>query len=301
MKLIKRIVMRLVRDGAFKWLPDELFLRLVYRCTMNQRLDLKSPKRYTEKLQWMKLYDRNPLYVRLVDKQAVKSYVRTLINERSLGDLYVIPTLGVWSTFDDIDFNTLPNQFVLKCTHDSGGLVICTDKSKFDYNAAKAKIEAALKRDYYKENREWPYKNVPRRIIAEKYMVDESGYELKDYKFFVFNGKVKAMFIATDRNATTDTCFDFFDRDFTHLPVQNGHPNAANQPQKPPKYERMVAIAEELGRNLPHARIDFYNINGDIYFGEYTFFHWSGFVKFDPDKWDYEFGEWLRLPSKEAN
>lgn len=273
---------------------DAVYLKLLYQNRMGKKLNLERPETYNEKLQWMKLYNRDPRYTMMVDKYAVKDYVESI-----LGKDYIIPTLGVWNRFEDIDFDSLPNQFVLKCTHDSGGLVICTDKSKLDMEDAKAKINHALKRKYYKNTREWPYKDVQPRIIAEQYMVDESGYELKDYKFFVFDGKMKAMFIATDRTAETETCFDFFDRNFKHLSFTNGHPNAQRAIHKPENYEEMIAIAERLGKELPQARIDLYNINGRIYFGEITFFHWSGLKPFVPEEWDYRFGSWIKLPEVE--
>jgi hypothetical protein len=206
--------------------------------------------------------------------------------------------LGVWDRFDQIDFDSLPEQFVLKCTHDSGGLVICRDKSKLNKKAARKKIERSLKHQYFYDNREWPYKDVKPRIIAETYMEDTEGGELKDYKFFVFDGKVKALFIATDRYAATETCFDFFDENFNHLPFTNGHPNAAITPAKPEGLEAMIALAEKLGEGIPHVRVDLYNIGGKIYFGEITFFHWSGMKPFEPEEWDYTFGSWIRLPGK---
>lgn len=272
---------------------DALYLKLLFRYKMKKKLNLEKPETYSEKLQWLKLYDRRPEYVRMVDKCEAKHYVAERI-----GKEYIIPTLGVWNSFDEIDFSALPDQFVLKCTHDSGGLVICADKSKLDIAKAKAKIEHSLRRKYYLNTREWPYKDVKPRIIAEKYMVDESGYELKDYKFFCFDGKVKAMFIATDRSADTETCFDFFDRDFNHLPFTNGHPNARREIPKPQGFEEMIALAEKLGKGIPQSRIDFYNIDGRIYFGEITFFHWSGLMPFKPEEWDYTFGSWIRLPEK---
>lgn len=273
---------------------DRLYLKMLYRNRMKKPLNLENPRTYNEKLQWLKLYDRNPLYTMMVDKAAVKEYVAGRIGEE-----YIIPTLGVWDTFDDIDFEALPDQFVLKCTHDSGGMVICEDKSKLDISKAREQINHALKRKYYLNTREWPYKDVKPRIIAEQYMVDESGYELKDYKFFVFDGVMQAMFIATDRTAKTETCFDFFDRDFRHLPFTNGHPNAAREIPKPENYEKMIEIAERLGNVMPHSRIDLYNINGKIYFGEITLFHWSGLKPFVPGEWDYSFGSWIKLPKGE--
>jgi len=282
--------------GLLNWVPDEAYLKLAFRMNMGKKLNLENPQTYSEKLQWLKLHDRNSEYTRMVDKYEVKHYVAERIGEE-----YIIPTLGVWDRFDQIDFDSLPDQFVLKCTHDSGGLVICRDKREFDKEAARNKIARSLKRDYYYNNREWPYKHVKRRIIAEMYMEDKEGGELKDYKFFTFDGKVKALFIATDRYAATETCFDFFDENFNHLPFTNGHPNATNTPKKPEGLEEMIALAEKLGEGLPQARIDLYNIDGKIYFGEITFFHWSGMKPFDPEEWDYKFGQWIVLPNKEKN
>ncbi|MDD3747064.1 MAG: ATP-grasp fold amidoligase family protein [Anaerostipes sp.] len=269
---------------------DGLYLKLLYRNRMKKKLNIVHPKTYNEKLQWLKLYNRKPEYTMMVDKYEVKEYVSSVI-----GDEYIIPTIGVWNSFDEIDFDELPKQFVLKCTHDSGGLVICTDKTKLDMKKARKQITHCLKRRYFKNTREWPYKDVKPRIIAEKYMVDESGYELKDYKFFVFDGQVKSMFIATNRGLDSETCFDFYDRNFKHLPFTNGHPNSKRAIKKPENFEKMILLAEELGKDMPHARIDFYNINGDVYFGEITFFHWSGFKAFNPEKWDSQFGEWVKL------
>jgi hypothetical protein len=222
----------------------------------------------------------------------VKKYISAKI-----GNEYVIPTLGIWDKFDDIDFDKLPDQFVLKCTHDSGGIVICTDKSNFNVNSAKRKIEKSLKFNFFYIAREWAYKSVKPRIIAEMYMMDESGLELKDYKFFCFNGEVKALFIATDRNTKNEeTKFDFYDINFNHLPIRHGHPNAIKPIDKPFGFEKMIEIASILSKNIPHVRVDLYNINGKIYFGEFTFFHHAGFVAFEPDEWDYIFGNWIQLP-----
>ena len=233
----------------------------------------------------------------MVDKYEAKKYVADKIGEE-----YIIKTLGVWDKFDDIDFSTLPNQFVLKTTHDSGGVVICKDKSTFDIKIAKEKLEKTLKRNYCFMNREWPYKNVKPRIIAEEYMVDESGYELKDYKFFCFDGKVKVLFVAKDRTkANEETKFDFFDENFNHLPFTNGHPNSEPPYVKPQNFEKMKELAEVLSKDIPHLRVDFYNINGKIYFGELTFFHWSGLTPFEPEEWDYKLGSWINLNISKEN
>ena len=275
--------------------PDKLYLSLLFRFKMGYWMDWKNPKTFSEKLQWLKLYDRKPEYTTMVDKYEVKKYVADIIGEE-----YIIPTLGVWDRFEDIDFDALPEQFVLKCTHDSGGLVICKDKKKLDYKSAKKKISRSLKRNYFWGNREWPYKDVKPRIIAEKYMVDESGYELKDYKFFCFDGKMKVFFVAKDRGSETEeTKFDFFDENFNHLPFTNGHPNSEPPYFKPENFDKMTELAEKLSENIPQVRVDFYNINGKIYFGELTFFHWSGLMPFDPPEWDLKLGEMIKLPGKE--
>ena len=273
-------------------LPDNVWIQLKYRIFFGRFCNLKNPQTYNEKLQWLKLYDRKPEYTQMVDKYEAKKYVAHLIGEE-----YIIPTLGVWDRFEDIDFDALPNQFVLKCTHDSGGLVICRDKSKLNIEDARKKINKSLYRNYYYMHREWPYKNVVPRIIAEQYMEDESGYELKDYKFFCFDGEVKALFIATDRGVEgEETKFDFFDADFNHLPFTNGHPNANREIMKPKGFEEMKALASKLSSGHPHLRVDFYDINGKIYFGELTFYHWSGMTPFLPEDWDYTFGSWIKLP-----
>ena len=213
------------RSGKYDHLSDEEYLKRMFSARMKKELNLDNPQTYNEKLQWLKLYDRRPEYTQLVDKYAVKKYVKECIGEE-----YVIPTLGVWDRFDDIDFDRLPNQFVLKCTHDSGGLVICKDKSIFDKQKAKKKIEASLMRDFFMTFREWPYKDVPRRIIAEKYMEDDSTSELRDYKFFCFDGEPKMLFVATDRQTPGEEVkFDFFDMNYQHIDVKNEHPNAKIQ------------------------------------------------------------------------
>lgn len=274
--------------------PDKLYLQLVFRCKMGYWLNLKNPKSFSEKIQWLKLYNRNSLYTMLVDKYAVKKWVA-----EKIGEEHIIPTLGVWKNVNDIDFDRLPNQFVLKTTNGGGGdVIICRDKSNFDKKKAITLLNRGLKRSLYRELREWQYKHIPPRIIAEKYMEDESG-ELRDYKFFCFDGVVKALFIASDRlNVNEDTKFDFFDRNFNHLPITNGHPKAKIQPQKPKMYEEMISLAEKLSKGFPHVRVDLYEIDDKIYFGEMTFSHHSGLCPFDPVEWDYKFGEWLQLPSE---
>lgn len=280
------------RRGFFNWMSDKKYLEVSYRISMRKKLNLDNPETFTEKLQWLKLYDRKPEYTLMVDKFEAKEYVR-----RTIGDGYIIPTLGIWDEFDDIDFGKLPSQFVLKCTHDSGGLVICRDKSKFNISRAKRIIQRCMRNNYYWGSREWPYKNVKPRIIAEKYMEDKNTGELRDYKFFAFNGVVKALFVASDRQKKDEeTKFDFFDENYNHLPLTNGHPNSIELPPRPDNFEKMKAIASMLSKGIPHVRVDLYEVNGEIFFGELTFSHWSGMTPFNPEKWDYEFGKWIDLP-----
>lgn len=288
----KRILFSLAAKGLLNNVSDEAYLKLAFKLNMHKKLDLKNPKSFSEKLQWLKLYDRNPAYTMMVDKYEVKDYVASIIGEE-----YIIPTLGVWDHFDDIDFDALPDQFVLKCTHDSGGLVVVKDKASFDKDKAREKIEKCLKADFYRIVREWPYKNVKPRIIAEKYVEDKRYHELRDYKFFTFGGKVRAMFVAADRQTKNkETTFDFFDEDYNHLPFRQGHPNADTPPEKPINFEKMKELSELLAKDIPHVRVDFYEVNGEVYFGELTFYHFSGFTPFVPEEWDYKFGEWLELP-----
>lgn len=275
-------------------IPDKMFLRLLFLLTMGKRLNLDNPRTYSEKLQWLKLYNRDPAYTRMVDKHEAKRYVGKMIGEE-----YIIPTIGIYDTVDEIPWDDLPNQFVLKCTHDSGGVVICRDRATLNIRKAKKKLAKGLKTSYYFQNREWPYLNVKPRIICEEYKVDESGYELKDYKWFCFDGEAKALFIATDRDAPgKETKFDFYDADFNHLPFTNGHPNSNIPLQKPAGFEKMKELAERLSKGIPHVRVDLYDINGRIYFGEMTFFHWSGIIPFEPKEWDVTFGSWIKLPEK---
>jgi hypothetical protein len=265
----------------------------MYRFKMNKELNLDDPKTYTEKLQWLKLYDHRPEYTRMVDKYEVKQYVADKI-----GQAYVIPLLGVWERVEDIDFDGLPRQFVLKTTHDSGGIVVCKDKDQLDIPAAKKKLRHFLKRNYYDHNREWPYKNVKHRIIAEAYMEDSRQGELRDYKFFTFGGEPRVLYIAQGRGKGEPTVADFFDMEFNHLPFTIDHDMAAVPPEKPENFELMKKLAAVLSDGTPQLRVDFYEVDGKIYFGEMTFFHCSGMAPFHPEQWDRTFGDWVKLPPK---
>ena len=273
----------------FWWLPDRSYLKVAYFIRMGKRLNLDNPQTYNEKLQYLLLHDRKPEYREMVDKATAKEWAARIIGEQ-----HIIPTLGVYDKFDDIDFDTLPDKFVLKCTHDSGGVVICSDKSAFDMKAARKRLNYRQRRNYYRVSRAWCYKDIVPRIIAEKY-VEHMGGGIPDYKFFCFNGEVKFMFIATERQGSEETKFDFYDLDFNHLPFLNGHPNSAHVLKRPKMWDEMISISKKLSANLPHVRVDLYEIDGSIYFGEMTFFHFSGKVPFEPEEWDYKFGEYIDL------
>lgn len=279
--------------GVLRFLPDKTFLKMYYTVMTKNKMDIDNPKAFNEKLQWLKLYNRNPFYTKLVDKYKVREYIADKIGEE-----YLIPLLGVWDSPDDIDFDSLPNKFVLKCNHDSGGLSICRDKKTFDVNIAKKKLKKSLKTNYYYSGREWPYKNVPRKIIAEKYMTDETGTNLRDYKFYCFDGKAKVVGIYQDRNTDKETTGDFFDMDFNWLDFTFNMPNAKVKPSKPNHFEKMKEIAEILSKGIPHVRVDLYLSNDKIYFGELTFFDGSGFDKIEPFEWDVKLGSWINLPAK---
>lgn len=287
-----RKLLLVILSRVFVNMEDERYLKIWYFLMTKERLNLDNPKTFNEKLQWLKLYNIRSLYTKLVDKHEVKAWVKERIGEE-----YVIPTLGVWDSFDDINFDELPDKFVIKCTHDSGGYLICKDKSTFDVNAARKFFKRALKRRLYKTSREYVYKGVKPRIIAEPLLVDESGKELKDYKFFCFQGEPKFFFILSNRMSSKYN-IDYFDMDMNRLPFGFTYTkiSAPINYQKPQNFEKMKELSAVLSKNIPHVRVDFYNINGRIYFGEMTFYHSAGVAPVKPKKWERILGDWIELP-----
>lgn len=276
---------------------DEVYLNVYYRLCHGRRLNIKHPKTFTEKLQWLKLHNTSSLCTQLVDKYGVRDYIKNKI-----GEGFLIPLLGVWQRFDDIDFNVLPEKFVLKTNHGSGGVILCENKSTFDRVTAKKILEDSLKTNYFWVGREYPYKNVPRLIIAEKYMQDKSGNPPVDYKFFCFNGEPKILFYASDRfnSDGLPPKFDYYDMELNHLPVRSkGHANAETKLKMFPQFDQMKEIARTLSNGFPHVRVDLYLIDNKIYFGEMTFHHDGGLVPFVPEEWDMRFGEMIKLPCDE--
>ena len=274
---------------------DRKYLEKIYKIIMGSPLNLNDPQTLNEKLQWLKLYDKKPIYTKMVDKYEVRDII-----SKKVGNEYLVPLLGVWDKFDDIDFDSLPDKFVLKCTHDSGGLVICTEKKKFDKRKAKRKINYCLRKNYYISSREWPYKNVKPRIVAEKYMVDESGWELKDYKIFCFNGH--AEYVEVDFNRYVEHKLNPYDFDWNPLDFCDSSKNdfTVNIP-RPKRLEDMRMIAEKLSKDLDFLRVDFYSIGDRIYIGELTLSPGSGFIQFNPRETDLYYGKKLTLTKFKKN
>ena len=290
---IIEILLKLSRRKLI-YLTDKKYLELKYLYQTYKKIYIDNPQTFNEKLQWLKLYDRKRIYTTMVDKYEVKKYV-----SEKLGENCIIPTLGIYDKWEDINFNKLPNQFVIKCTHDSGGVAICKNKKEFDFANAKNKIEKSLKRNYFYAGREWPYKNVRPRILIEKYMEDESGYELKDYKIFCFNGEPK--FIQLDYDRFTNHHRNIYDTKWKMQPFNISYSMVSNKEfKKPIELEKMIEYAKKISINIPFARCDFYIVRGCIYFGEITFYPESGFGKFVPEEWNLKLGEMLELPNEKS-
>ena len=277
--------------GFYNHLSDEEYLKRMFKARMGYELDLNHPQTYNEKLQWLKLYDRNPIYTTMVDKFAVKSYVASIIGEQ-----FIIPTLGVWDSFEDVDFDSLPNQFVFKCTHDSGGVIIVKDKKKMNLRAVKKKINRSINRNYYYYGREWPYKDVKPRIIAEQYLTDESGFELKDYKIHVFSGIPKL--IQVDYGRFSKHKRNIYNCEWEYLDLAIQYPSDPDiHIRRPEKLDEMLQIAKRLSDGIPYLRVDLYSVVDRILFGELTFYHGSGYESIVPKSFDSEMGSWIRLPN----
>lgn len=289
------ILLKLSTLGIIR-LNDKLYVKLKYLKKFDKKLNLKNPQTFNEKMQWLKLYDRKDIYTTMVDKYEAKEYVGKII-----GMEHIIPTLGIYDNFDDIDFDKLPKQFVMKCTHDSGGLVIVKDKSKLNIEEARKKINKSLKTNYYLTGREWPYKNIKPRIIIEKFMYRSGGKGVIDYKFQMMNGKLRYCYVCTDRDKGK-VKFTHYDanKKFMDL-IQKGYLNDPENGKLPKTYDEMLKYAKILSKDIPSIRVDFYDIDGKIYFGELTFFDSAGFLEFEPREWDYKFGQMLDLSKVKKN
>lgn len=289
-----RIIVSPRMRSLSRFVPDKLYLECKYLEQMHMKLDWECPRDYTQKIQWLKLHDFKPEYTKMVDKYLAKEYVAERIGEQ-----YIIPTYGAWDRFEDINFDDLPDQFVLKCNHDSSSVIICLDKKNFDMEAARRRLTYCLKRDFFYAAREYPYKYVKRKIIAEAYIEDAELQELRDYKFFTFDGEPKLVHIVSNRqNKNEETYGDFFDMDYRHVEMKMGHNFAPNSPRKPKNFDKMKEFARILSAGTRHLRVDFYEANGNLYFGELTFYQDAGWVKIEPYEWNVKLGSWISLDEK---
>lgn len=287
-KIFKNREFRLKLISCLRFIPTKPYLKMVYKIKTGKKLNLKNPIGFNEKLNWLKVNDIHPEYTDLVDKIKVREYV-----QNKIGEDICFPLLGQWEKYEDVNFEILPEQFVMKCNHDSGSVKIINNKSKIDHKELAKFFKSRLKINSYTIGREYPYKNIKPMIMAEKYMVPKGSSDINDYKFFCFNGKPEIMFIATDRS--TDVKFDFFDMDFNHLDIENIHPQAGKTIEKPKLFEEMKEIASKLSQGMKFVRIDLYEIEGKVYFGEFTFFHGGGFWLFKPDEWERKLGDWIEI------
>jgi len=284
----QRIIYKLAKLNVFNFLSDERYLKMCHFLFLSKKLDLEKPVGFNDKIQWLKLNDRKEEYTKLVDKVTVRQYI-----SKYFGEKYLIPIYGIYENFDDINFNELPQQFVLKCNHDSGGVIICKDKSRFDILKAKKKINKILKRNYYLIGREYPYKNVKPKILIEKYMTNSENKELMDYKLFCFNGKVKMILVCSNRSVNLNKTFFDTDWNFIDL-IEGNHPND-KLIKKPKHLSEMIEMAEKIAINKKFVRVDFYEIDEKMYFGEITFYPNSGYEVFEPKDYELKLGELIEL------
>ena len=269
---------------------DKTYLKIRYKRRTGKKLNLRHPKTFNEKLQWLKLYDHNQKYTKMADKYEAKKYVQKIIGKK-----YIIPTIGIYDDFDEINFNKLPKKFVIKCTHDSGGLIICKDKKTLNISQARKKINKSLRKNYYYSGREWPYKNIKPRIIVEKFIEDDTIDDLRDYKFMCFNGEPQYVYITVKNDNIFE---DYYDMDFKPVNIKHGFPRSNINFQKPALFEKMKDIARRLSKDIPFLRVDLHYVNGEILFGEMTFYDWAGFMPFETDEQDKKFGSLIKLPKR---
>ncbi len=288
--IIHRAISYLASVGMFRFIADKPYLKLTYWARMGKPLQIDQPRSFSEKTQWLKLYDRRNEYVRMVDKYESRQYIADMIGEE-----FVIPVIGIWDDFDSIDFNLLPDRFVLKTTHDSGGVVICRDKADFDYKLARKKLSKHLRKNFYYFSREWPYQDVKPRILAEKYLADESGRELKDYKIHVFNGTPRLIHV--DYGRFEEHKRNLYSTDWNYIDVGMTFPtDAAITVGRPEKLDLMLELSRIMAKDIPYLRVDFYSAHQNIYVGELTLYSNSGYEVLQPEAYDLIIGGWLELP-----
>ncbi|MCD8118522.1 MAG: glycosyl transferase [Lachnospiraceae bacterium] len=290
----EKIIYGLWRGGVLDWMSDEQYVKLTYRIAFGRKLNLDNPQAFTEKINWYKLNWRDPLAKKCADKYEVREYVRENVGDQYLNDMF-----GLWNNVDEIDFSSLPKKFVLKPTNGSGDVLICENKDCFDWESGKKVLQQYSKRHFSGKTKEWAYYDLPYRIIGERYIESSDEKQIKDYKFFCFEGEPKFLFVASERG-TEHLKFDFFDMDWNWLPVTNGHEHNPNL-KKPVLFDKMVDVARKLSAAFPHVRVDLYEEEGRVLFGELTFYHFGGFTKFEPDSWDFEFGKYFDISKVPVN
>jgi len=288
----REFVIALNQLGIYNWIPDPVFLKLIYRLHFGKNLNLENPTTFNEKLQWLKLYDRNPIYTNYADKYLVREFVKNTIGEK-----YLVPLIAVYDSADEINWNALPNKFIVKCNHASGRNIICMNKDNFDIIDARKKLAKWIGHNFFWHGREWAYKNIKPRIIVEHFLEDDKG-DLLDYKFMCFNGKTKCLFVCSDRNNGEGLKVDFYDMNWKHMNFERHYKNSGRTILKPEGFDIMVELAQKLSKGIPFVRVDFYEVNGNIYFGELTFFPGNGLEEFTPEFYDELLGSWINIPQK---
>lgn len=290
-KIFKNREFRLKLINCLRFIPTKPYLKMVYKIKTGRKLNLKNPVGFNEKLNWLKVNDIHPEYTTLADKYAVRAYI-----EEKIGSGYSIPMLGIYGRFEDIDFDSLPEQFVLKCTHDSGSVKVIKEKSKLtidEYKQLKKFFNGRLKVSSYNIGREYPYKNIPHKIIVEQYMIPQGMQEINDYKFLCFDGEPKIMYICSGRNSVRHE--DYFDMDFNRVSMRSSETESEIAPPKPDNFEQMKELAKKLSTGIKHVRVDFFEVAGKVYFSEFTFFNNGGFWLYHPDEWEKQLGDWIQL------
>ena len=278
------------RKGRLRWLPDALYLRLQYFLKLGRWLHLKKPRLYNEKLQWIKLHDRNPDAVRFADKLAVRDYVK-----ETAGEQYLIPLIASYDSVGDIDWDSLPDRFAVKCTHGSGSNILCADKRKLDIEASKAKLNGWMARNWYWLSREWPYLEIKPRIMVEAFLGTDDGTVPFDYKIMCFEGE--PTYIIVDADRYTEHTRNFYDKNWVKQDMFNRHPNIPYDIERPDQLAEMIEVARKLSQGIHHVRVDFYIVSGKVYFGEMTFFHGYGMEVFKPTEFERHMGDLIKLPT----
>lgn len=294
LKRPKVIVPKFLHTKAARLIPDKMFIKLSYWSHFCKWINLDNPVTFNEKLQWLKLNHKKAKYCDYADKFTVRNYIKDVIGEQ-----YLVPMIGVYDTVSDIEWDMLPDKYVLKCTHASGRNIICSDKLALDIENAKRKLKVWMKSNFFWHGREWVYKTIKPRIVAEQYLENPTCDELIDYKFMCFNGEPKCLFLCLDRQSNESLKVDFYDMEWNPMPFERHYKRSGRQIPRPKCFDEMAKLARKLSEGIPFVRVDFYEVNGQVYFGELTFFPGNGMEEFTPEYYDELLGSWIALPVKD--